>query len=151
MLTPSLQAVGEYLFNLLEEHQVELSLAAVYYSDQERIPVTPVVCVETGSKKQELIAAPRRTDTFYTVYLLVYHNAVQDAATTRREVEARAEAIETLVHTKPNLEGLVIHAYVTSLEHGYVTKGGSIFRASRLTVECQSKLTLPPFVIDPPN
>lgn len=53
--TSSLHEIGSYLYELLDLHQIELGLAAVYYGDQERIPVTPVACVETGTDRKSVV------------------------------------------------------------------------------------------------
>jgi hypothetical protein len=143
--TTRLSDVGEYLFDLLETNAAELGLGAVYYGDQERLPVTPAACIETGRTTKELVAIPRRVDTEFEAFIILYHNPVQDVSATRREVERLAEAVEDLVHTKPTLDGLVIHAFVSILEHGYVTKGGTVVRASRLLVTSKSKQNLPGF------
>ena len=143
-LTQSLFDVGEYLYDKLLANQSTLKLEAVFYGDQERLPVTPVACVETGTLRQELAGANRRVDAEFIVYVLVYHNAVQDASTTRIETEKRAEAVKNLIEEDPKQGGLVIHSLVSDLQHGYVTKGGNIVRASRLTVTCTSRYNLPP-------
>lgn len=141
----TLHSVGEYLYDLIETNQAELGLAGVYYGDQERLPSTPSVCIETAKTTRELVAIPRRVDTMFEVYVIIYHNPVADTTSVRRDVEELTDAVEALIHTKPSLGDLVIHAFVTTVEHGYVTKNERVVRASRLLVSCQSKQNLPGF------
>jgi hypothetical protein len=63
--------------------------------------------------------------------------------TTRQQADNVAESVETLIHEDPTLGGTVIHSLVSRIESGYLMRRGSLFRASRLTVEATVQTQLP--------
>jgi len=137
-----------FLVDKFEKVKADLKLQDVFYGDQRKIPRTPALCVEPGEKTRELNGAPRRTSVTMTNYLIVYHNPVTSASVIREEDDQRAEAIERFIHADPhfvdeNNEDQVIQSLVTSIESGYQQKEGSLYRASRLTVEAQTQEQLP--------
>lgn len=142
-LTNSLQDVAEYLETLLVNQQGALGLADVYYGDQSRIPRTPTACIDPGEKRRELNGIPRRTDVRFINYVLLYHNPIDSVIALTKESDALAEEIETLIHLDAKMGGLVIDSMVTTVEFGYQTRGSSLYRVSRLTVEGRSQVQLP--------
>jgi hypothetical protein len=149
-LTNKLAPIADYLETLLKANAASLGIAnltdgtpAVFYGDQNRIPVTPSACVDPGEKRRELNGAPRRTAMVITVYILVYHNRVTDIEVVAKQADALTENIETTVHTDADMGGLVIDSLVTSIEFGYQTRGKTLYRVSRLTVEARSQAQLP--------
>jgi hypothetical protein len=149
-LTDSLKVFSEYLESLLNTNGGPLGLAtqpdgtpAVYYGDQSRIPVTPTACVDPGEKRQTLNGAPRRVEINFTTYILLYHNPVKGVETLTKESDAIAEAIEDVIHTDAQMGGIVVHSLVSVIEYGYQTRGNTLYRVSRLTVEGRSQVQLP--------
>ena len=121
---------------------------ATFYGDQDRIPVTPTVCVEPNTKTRTLEGAPNMTLNEYEIFLIVYHNKAQDNQLTRKEVDELAYQIEFLLHQDlqlanggptPNL----IHGYVRSHESGYTYKANTLYRTARLTFYGKNKTSLP--------
>jgi hypothetical protein len=143
-MTDSLVTLAKYVFEKLDDAKAQLKLEDVYYGDQAKIPRTPTVCVEPGTKRRNLEGAPRVTRNTMDVMLLVYLMKIGGTTqTTRQEVDEIAESIEGFLHTDPQLNGLAIHSYVTLLESGYADRGGTLFRTARLTFEVDTKTLLP--------
>jgi hypothetical protein len=150
-MTDKMLVYASYLEDLLKDNATDLGLAnkadgtpSVYYGDQNRIPVTPSACVDPGEKRRELNGAPRRTQNDLTCYILVYHNPVKGVEVVNKESDALAEAIETLIHDQgAQLGGLVNNNLVTAVEFGYQSRGNTLYRVSRLTVEGRSQAQLP--------
>lgn len=133
-LTISMVDVAEKIFDLLTAN-TNLGLAVVYYGDQNRLADTPAACVEPSIKNNNLktSAMARKLDPEIITEIIIYHSPIQSTQVTRLECDRFGEAVETFINTKRDLDGLIIHGYVTTLESGYVEKTGQIMRACRLT------------------
>jgi hypothetical protein len=142
-LTGSLKVIATYYYDLLNANATTLGLKAVYYGDQDHIPVSPVVCVEPEGKNRTLVRIGRGTDVEFSLYLLVYGASIRDPQTNRSDIDDLAERIEALIHQNERLDGLVVTSLVTRVESGYATKSNAIMRASRLTIEARSQERLP--------
>jgi len=142
MHTQSFEEVTQAIVDLLKEHQDDLGLKDVWYGDQELIPRTPAVAVESGSKTRELTGAPDVTTNRFTVFVLTYMAKIQDVQTTRKMADQLAEAIELLLHDDTTIGGLVIFGMCTSVEPGYAIRGGTLMRAARITWEGFTKLRM---------
>lgn len=139
---------ADYLVTLLTSQMTQTGLQAVYYGDQETLPVTPCACVETGNKSRELTGMQKKYSLSMEVYVLVYHSGVTDVQTQRRNNDVLAETIEDLIHQDHNMKrtdgtNRFLDTFVSTSEPGYVTKGGSVVRATRLTVSILSQQFLP--------
>jgi hypothetical protein len=142
-LTDSLVVVSEYLFDLITQNKTPLGLQDIYYGDQALIPRTPALCVESDTKTREIDGAPRRTLVQLNTFLILYHSPVKDIQKTRKDVDILAEAVETLVHADAQMNHLVIHSLVTTMQSGYAMKTGTQIRSCRLTVQATSQVLLP--------
>jgi hypothetical protein len=142
-LTASLAQVSEALFTKFETNKASLGIEAVYYGDQNRLPVTPALCVEPDAKQNTLKSALRVIAIEFKVYILIYHSSVTSPQDNRRAADALAEATETLIHADRTLGGLVTHCMVDEVASGYVTKNNSLMRASRLSFSAISQNQLP--------
>lgn len=142
-MTTNTVELAEHIQSLLITNLVALSLADAYYGDQVRVPKTPVACVETGTKTNELNGAPRRVMVTMTVYIIVYTSAVTNQQTQRENDDRMAEAIEEVIHADSTLGGRVIDSMVTAIEFGYAQRGNAIYRSSRLTIEARQQEQLP--------
>lgn len=130
---------------LLNDNMNALGVKAVYYGDQDKLATTPVVCVEPDTKKQDYRGGGvnRMLGVNITVFLLVYHSFVQSAQENRKGADQLAEAIEDLIHQDATLGGLVIECHVSEVASGYATKGNSLVRANRITIEHVTQNRLP--------
>lgn len=142
-LATTIPEVAEYLFDKLETNKEALGIQQVFYGDQNRLPVTPAACIEPGSKKNTLKSAFRVVSIDFEVYILLYHSSVTSPQDNRRAADAMAEAVEVLIHADKDLGGLVIHCMIDEVASGYVSKGSTLMRASRLTFSALSQNQLP--------
>ena len=140
MIPVYLYQVADALKTLIETNQVSLGIEEVYFGDQERIARHPSVCIEPNLQRNDIagVATPMRLQRTHTVVILLYHSRFVDTQTQRRDCDALAAEIEELVHNNVTLGGLVIHAYVSSVESGYSRKEG-IIRAAGITVTAITK------------
>lgn len=143
VLTGSLIDICDYIYNLIDADRTQLGIEGLYYGDQDRLPVTPAVCIEPDEKPRELKGAQRMTRVRFRVYVLIYYGIVGSPQDNRRSADTLAEGVETLIHSKPKLDGLVIHGMCTTIESGYVMRDRSVLRASRILYEAESQQLLP--------
>lgn len=120
----------------------------VFYGDQNRIPKTPMVCIEPANKVRTLAGVPNMTENEYEVLIIVYGNKVQEMQTTRKQVDHLAFQIEFLIHQDLQLKNggptpNMIHGYVRQSESGYAWKGNTLYRTNRLTWYGKNKTSLP--------
>lgn len=138
--TDSLYSVTKAIENLLKQpaHMATLEIADekhITYGDQQKIPATPFLTVESGPKVRELtgIGGKGRTDNRFTVFILCYISAIRSVQLNREDADTFAEAVELILHSDVTLGGLVVHGYVTSIEPGYATRSGELMRVARIT------------------
>lgn len=141
--TASIVEMVKYLETLLSNNATELGIEAVYYGDQNKLPVTPAVCVESGNKQRELAGAPRVTKVTLTCYVIIYFDKVVNNSDNAEAADTLAESIEALIHKDSAMGDRVIDSLVVTLESGYQKKLDTLYRASRLTVEAHVKVILP--------
>lgn len=147
-LSASLADITQALVDKLTTNSVTLGLKGVFYGDQDKLPATPIACVEPDMKEIISITPFRKEDIDITVYIIVYHSIVESAQLNRKAVDIMAEAIETLINADKNLKRLdgsdrVIHCYIKRVASGYAKKGNSVVRASRLTFSAITQDQLP--------
>jgi len=123
--------------------------AQVLYGDQDRIGITPTICVEAGVVDRSLASAmgPRgRVENAITVFIIVYYARVDDNQVTKLAAEQCAEAAANYIDSNPQLvlddDGKVIHGYVRSVDHGYARKNKTLMYGSRLTWVGKTKMQL---------
>jgi len=145
--------LAQRMLAILQANKVALvtSDGMILYGDQNNVPVTPTVCVESGPTKRALAGAQYRTENELTCYILIYWAKVQDNQTDKLEAEQCAEAIARYVDANPRLElsgdgGVVIHGFITDVEPGYSFKGSgrskTLYQAVRLTWTGKTKTML---------
>lgn len=144
-LATKLSEVCDALVELLRDASEDLGIAegGVFYGDQERIPVSPAVCVEPNTKKSVLKGAGRMTEVDLEVYLLVYHSDIRNVQANRRDADKLAEAIADLVNVDGTFSGLAIHCYVSESQSGYSNKQNTTLRSTRVTFALTSQERLP--------
>lgn len=144
-LSGSLVEICDFLFNKVVDNKANLGLADVFYGDQDRLPSTPVVCVEPGIKRNLLrqAAGGRMLDIVFELTLLSYHSFIQSPQENRRGADALAEAVEAVVHSDRQLGGRVIHGYCVDVQSGYVNKSGSLVRSNKISYQATSQFLLP--------
>jgi hypothetical protein len=146
--TDSLYIYTKKIQTIITDVQEDLGIVDIFYGDQQQIPRTPTVCIESDKKTRELQGAPRRVLNQLRCFVIVYSSRVDDTAQLNSEIaDQLTEAIESEIHKYPTLDGLVFHSLVGEVESGFQSRlmAGKLtrFRASRLTVTGQSKTMLP--------
>lgn len=145
--TPKLAVITQYVYDKLRTNATDLGLAGVAYGDQDRIPSSPYACVEPDHKGAELNGVPRRTMNVFTIYVLLYYGAVGSNQDNRAEADLLADKVEDLLNADSHMgdasTGLVDHCMVVGVDSGYVRKGNSLMRSSRLTLTAQVQAQLP--------
>ena len=121
----------------------------VLYGDQNRVGVTPTVCVESGQTDRALAGVPRRTENDFECYIFLYWARVDDNQVAKLQSEQAAEAIARYLDSLPTLEragdgGIVIHGWVSRIEPGYRyrNEGKNLMNAVRLTWTGKTKTML---------
>lgn len=144
-LAVRLSDVCDRLVLLFEDNAVDLGIAdgGIFYGDQERIPVSPAVCVEPDVKKSELYGAGRMTEVNFRIYILVYHSELRNVQSNRRDADILAEDITDLLNADATFFGLAIHCYVSEAQSGYSNKQNTTLRSTRIQFELKSQERLP--------
>lgn len=118
----------------------ELTIQQVYYGDQDKVPVTPVICVEAGDKRREWPPRPTlMSENVLECHFIVYHTRMD---TSTQEAKIQADLLGDLIeeyiniqHTRlkdANGDDLVIHGHVVDNDPGYINRGTSRWHASHL-------------------
>jgi hypothetical protein len=143
--TDDVYVYSNYVYTLLNAQKVALQIVDVWFGDDAsaKLPHTPAITVEPGSKTREYNGAPRRSMNIMDLYIMVYHDKIADVQENARNALIRAEAVEAVVHADAQLGGLVIDSLVISNEPGIAERGGSLMSASRLTLRARSQTLLP--------
>jgi hypothetical protein len=144
-LTGSIVDIADYCLAQLSDSDwmTANSVQQVLYGDQNKIGLTPLICVEPSEKARELVGVPRRTQVDMDVHVLVYYGKIQDVQLNRREGDLLPEAVEARLHEDPTCGGLVTNSMVSRLVSGFANKSGTLIRTTRLTFSVQSRVQLP--------
>lgn len=142
-LTNSLVTFADATLQLLKDHQEELDIYQLFYGDQNKLPGTPVVCVEPDFKNNDLRAAQRQLQHRLVCQVLVYTSEVTSGEQNRRNADLLSERIESVLHLDPTIGGIAIHSYVESITSGYATKAGTLVKADRIQFAALSQSRLP--------
>ena len=139
-----LQDNGSTLFGGV--HDVDYQ---IFYGDQNRIGVTPTVCVEAGTTTRSLAGVPSRTENQLVVFIIIYYAKVDSNQVTKLASEQLGEAIakyldQNLTLVRNNDGGIVIHGFVSTIEPGYTyrNQGQNLYQTVRLTWIGKSKTML---------
>lgn len=143
VLIDSLVTFADKVKTILTDNQESLGLHSIYYGDQNKLPGTPIACVEPDLKTNDLAGATRSIEIKFVVQILVYSSLVDSNEVNRRGADVLAEQIETLLHQDPYLGSTVMHSMVESIQSGYTTKSGTLVRASKIQFAALSKVRLP--------
>lgn len=146
--TSKSEVVANYIYQMMITNKAALSVASVWYGDQELMPLTPALCVSPGNKKREFQGASFRTLNTFETYILVYYAKIQDVQQNLHGTTVLADAIEDVVHSDLTLGGNVVAVLCTQNEPGMINKAGTgLVMGARLTFESISKTTFPVQVV----
>lgn len=143
MLTASLVEYTDKILEIIRANQESLSIHSIFLGDQEKLPGTPVVCVEPDTKANILKNATRGIEIQLRAQIIVYTAMLASPEQNRRDADVLAEDIETILHANPTLDGLVIHSLADEVASGYASKAGTLVRANKIQFTARSQSRLP--------
>lgn len=115
-----------------------LQAADVYYGDQDKIPRVPSVCVEPSSKNRTLQANQYVMQNEMLVHILLYHSA-DEVQRARKQADELGEAIESLLHSDPQMSGTLVYGFCPTFESGYKYRGTTLYRSVLITYNGTTK------------
>jgi hypothetical protein len=131
--TEFITELSQYMYDLVYNNRLILGFEDVYDGEQDLIPRTPACLIVMGEYTREYTGAPFRTDNTFTVFLMLYHEKIQDTQLNQRECMEQAEQLMLFLHQDLTMGGLVINGFVSNIEPGYIKSGKSMTYVSRLT------------------
>lgn len=113
----------------------------IYWPDQQKIPGTPCICLDSGEYVRTLtgIGGKGRTDNTFQVILIVYLCKIQDIQLTEISIEQFSENVMDVLHEDVTLGGVVTHGFVGRIEPGYANRSNTLYRTARITWEGMTK------------
>jgi hypothetical protein len=147
-LETRVQPITRRLVDILTFHADDIGVKAVYYGDQDKLAVTPCLCVESGEVTRELIGYPRKIKVTLHTHILLYHSAIRSVQTQREAGDIVIDDLTAVLHANHTLrdddgQPMVLDSLVTDIQPGYVTKGETLLRGARLTIRLTSQELLP--------
>lgn len=133
----TITAICQYLVKLLNDNSKSLGLQKVYYGDQAKLFATKVACVEAQEKVSELYQVNRTVRNTLKVNVYCYSGSVENVINNRERTDALADSVEQLLNESVDLGGLVIHAYVSKVSHGYASKVDGIVQSAEIEVTAE--------------
>ena len=88
----------------------------VYYGDQDRIPATPSICIDPGDKTRSLAGAPNMTLNEFEIYVIIYHNKIQEMQLTRKEADQLAYEVEFMLEPRRTVIATVAREHLLKLK-----------------------------------
>lgn len=129
--------LATYIKDLIIANKVGLGIVDVFYGRHNVAPNSPTVVVATGILDRELrgVAAPggRTSNELNILIDVMAADVLNGEEVSRLAVETLAENVEKLLHTSPQMGGLIIHGYVRRRNPGEVFINSSMWRVVRLT------------------
>ena len=140
--------VADYLVALIKDNSVVAALPDwpildVFYGDQEEIARSVTVCIDPGPINQDVVYGSRKAEYTMRHYVMVYVKTVGSVQQNRRYCDIISQHISDLIDSYPQLGGNVIQSSVIEINPGYVLRGQSILRSTRLTVSSKFTIQLP--------
>lgn len=135
-LFTSLNDFCQFQMQLLNANATDLGVADVWFTDQNKIPRTPAVCVEPNTKRRDYrgSAISPLLDVSFENYILVYASRITDVQQNAVDAVVLAELIEDLIDADNQMQGQMIATLVTLVEYGIANKSGMLMRSARITV-----------------
>jgi hypothetical protein len=136
---------------LFDDNKVSLVGAdgMIFYGDQTKLPVTPIICVEAGQTARALagVGGNGRVENILSVDIFYYYARVQEVQVAKLAAEQGGEAIADLLDQNPTLArsgdgGIVIHGFIDMVDPGYAIKQGTLWHAVRLRWTGKTKTLL---------
>lgn len=138
-LTGSLVVVSKHIYDYLTTGKETLGINEVWYDITGLVPTTPALLVEPQGKTRVISNTGHMVENNFNVSIVLLHSRMASKSVTNEESLELAEAVEDYLHLNKELNGLVIHSHVTSVEQGSVTQERVLLRATRLMWQGMSK------------
>jgi hypothetical protein len=134
MVTKRIDVITQKIHDVLDGAKDTFTpkVAAVYYGDQEKIPIFPAIAVEGGTKSRTL-KATRTWAIGLEVTIYIHHGQVQSSEITRKETDSLAEQIEDVLHARLTMDGDVIFGFVNRADSGVAMRDDVMLRTTRMT------------------
>lgn len=125
----------------------EVVIKDIFYGDQDKIPRTPAICIEPGTKRRTWPPLPTlQSQNDFEIHFLIYHVRM-DAST--QEAKMQADLLGDLIEEYINIShtrlkdaddnDLLIHGHVVESDPGYINRGTSRWHATNITWRGLSK------------
>ena len=143
-----LVSTTDYIKQLIESNKTVVALPDypindVFYGDQEQVAQNVTVCVDPGPLNEEQLYGSRKQKLQMRHYVMVYIKTLENVQLNRRICDIIAEHVANLINAHPRLDGTALEGRVVEILPGYVLRGNSILRSSRLTVTSTVSTILP--------
>ena len=145
-LTDANSVVTQALVDLLKGDWDTLGTPSkkdIYYGDQPLYPRFPSLAVESQPQNRNLNQTGLQQRIQFTMSIMALTGGLKGMEERRKSADEFAERVVTRLHTDRTLGGIVIHGHATSVEPGFVTRGGSLLVAHLITWEGISNYTMP--------
>ncbi len=145
-LTDANSVVTQALVDLLVEDWDTLGVPSkkdIYYGDQPLYPRFPSLAVEANPQERELNQTGLQQRIRFSISILAFHGGLKSASERRKDNDEFSERVVTRLHTDRTLGGKVIHGHATSIEPGFVPRGGGLLVTHLITWKGISNFTMP--------
>lgn len=142
MSSDKFSVVNQAVVDLLKSNWDTLGFSSpddIYYGDQARYPRTPSAAVQGSSLERELYQTGGQTLNDMSIFVMIFHSPYANLEVSQKQTDEFAEAVEGVLHQNRTLDGILIHSHVSTNEPGVAERGGTLLRATRLTLSCVSK------------
>jgi hypothetical protein len=134
--------VADGVRNYFTERMDDLGIAAVYYGDQMRVPLSPTLCVEPATINRIVNNTGCATENEFALNVILYDARLGDVEGIQFDLDKLAETVMDEINDLGQLDGRVIYIHATAIEYGYLIKSNRLLRADRIIVTAKTKTEL---------
>lgn len=150
--TYHLQDVTQAVWQLLVDSAADLGINAnadgiydVFYGDQQNIPRTPAICVESGPMRRDPHGAsapyPQMLNRFNVIVMVYLYNLSGSNQVLNLDKDLLLDQVQDVLHADFHLSGqpgtpipgLVTWSHCESIDPGYTSRGGILMRCGRIS------------------
>ena len=145
-LTQKNSEVAQALVDLLQDDWQTIGTekkSDIYYGDQLLYPRFPSVAVEASPQEREIQQTGLQQRIRFTMGIIVVSGGLKGMSERRKDADELAERVVDQIHTDRTLGAIVINGIITSIEPGFITRGGALLVTHLVTWEGLSNFTMP--------
>ena len=145
-LTDYNSVVAQALVDLLKDNWSGIGVLEkrdVYYGDQLLYPRFPSVAVEASPQERELQQTGLQQRIRFSMAILAVHGGLKGLSERRKDTDEFAERVVDQIHTDRTLGAIVINGNISSIEPGFVSRGGSLLVTHLIAWTGLSNFTMP--------